>query len=109
MIVMEGESFELTDGKWLKLELSVNDTDLERQLVDWDIPDALAAVPLLPGSLVYDILSVLAQRLLTARAYASGGYTNEEARMRLGELNARANKQYEKVQSLIHLSEQKSG
>jgi hypothetical protein len=106
MIVMEGESFELSDGKWLKLEISLNGNDLARQLAEWSVPNSSVVATQLPVALAYDILSVMSQRLLTARAYTSGGYTIEEVRIRLGELNARANKHHEKVQSLIHLAEQ---
>lgn len=79
MRVMEGESFtRIGDGKWIKIELELEESDLLGILMDWGSKDPAGLRARLSTPAAYDILSVQAQLLIALRAYSAGGMTAEE-------------------------------
>lgn len=79
MLVMEGESFtRIGDGKWVKIELTLGESDLLGILADWgaEHPEDIRSQLSTPAA--YDILSVQAQLLVALRSYSAGGMTAEE-------------------------------
>lgn len=63
MIVMEGISYARADGAWQKIEVSLDDTDFERQLRDWKVD----LTGHFPQSLRHSILATMAEVLVLQR------------------------------------------
>lgn len=93
MEVMEGQSFELPSGKWIKIELRLGESDLLKLLVEWGAEHPAALRDQIKSSVAYDILSVHAQLLTSLRAYTAGALTLEEIQIIIRQMNERANKQ----------------
>lgn len=93
MEVMEGQSFELPSGKWLKIELRLDESDLLNLLAEWgaELPSDLRSR--IRSSDAYDILSVHAQLLTSIRAYTAEALTLEEVQIIIQRLNERSSKQ----------------
>lgn len=90
MRVMEGESFAREgDGKWIKLEVQMDYSDLIRILTEWGVDNPGVDAAYLKTSLVFDILSVAAQRLIAVRSFTARGMTREELQAIFDRLNPR--------------------
>lgn len=62
MYVMEGVSYERSDGSWQKIEVGVDDSDFERQARQWGLdPDALSEQDR------HAVLAALAEMLVFSR------------------------------------------
>lgn len=89
-MVMEGESFTRQgDGKWIKLELALDDTDLAAILLEWGVSRPIN----IPVSLRYEILTTQAQRLIAVRSFQAGGVTREELQVTFTRLRPSIDKQ----------------
>lgn len=93
MEVMEGQSFELPNGKWLKIELRLDEGDLLGILAEWGAEYPEDVRLRIRSTVVYDILTVHAQLLTSLRAYSAGALTKEEIQILIQQLTARASKQ----------------
>lgn len=61
MKVVEGSSFEMSDGSWLKPVLELDETDFERLLVDYELTEYSDKISLIKK---YELLSTYAKFLL---------------------------------------------
>lgn len=93
MEVMEGQSFELPSGKWLKIELRLDESDLLNLLAEWGAQHPADLRSQIRSSVAYDILVVHAQLLTSLRAYTAEALTLEEVQILIQQLNDRSSKQ----------------
>lgn len=93
MRIMEGSSFPTDDNRWHKLEVEVNDTDLEKLAAEWGVPD-LAQVS---TSDRYTMLVNLARSLLLARVSQLGGLSQDDLRAEVASIR----QQRERLQARV--------
>lgn len=85
MRVRQGWSGEVSNGRWAKVSVELDDVDVSRVLHEEGLLDL--AISDIPATLTYQLLDILGERYVMAKLMSRYDYPYDQGMTRLGELN----------------------